>query len=261
VTDTLRISRPADGVVLLTLNRPQVMNAIDMALFGELTAALGDFELDTEARAIVVTGSGERAFSAGFDIHEMAGFDPAAMKAAFTKRDRLFWQVANHAKPIIAALNGATFGAGALMAAAADIRLGSPSLRFKITASSYGAANATWSLPPIVGVAKAKEILFTGRVVEAAEALEIGLINQLVTDGPVADAAVAMAAMIAANPEDGVQGIKQLVNGLAGRSHQAGYEAEFDWMIEHMKAAGSSGAEVFSGFLGKKTAQERAPSS
>ena len=255
MSDTLAVGRPADGVVLLTLNRPEVMNAIDMALFDKLTAALADLAGDPEAHAIVLTGAGERAFSAGFDIHEMADFDAPAMKAAFTKRDRLFWQVANHPKPIIAALNGATFGAGALMAAAADLRLGAPALRFKITASSYGAANATWSLPPLVGVAKAKEILFTGRVVEAAEALDIGLINHLVSDGSVAEAAVEMAATIAANAPDGVQGVKRLVNGLAGRSHQEGYDAEFDWMIEHMSAVGSTGAQVFSGFLGKKAAR------
>jgi enoyl-CoA hydratase/carnithine racemase len=260
VSGALKVTRPADGVVLLTLDRPEVMNAIDMALFGELAAALEDIESDPEDRAIVVTGAGERAFSAGFDIHEMADFDAAAMKAAFTRRDKLFWQVAQHPKPIIAALNGVTFGAGALMAAAADLRLGGPNLRFKITASSYGAANATWSLPPILGIAKAKEILFTGRVVEAAEALEIGLINQLVTRRPVADAAVEMAAAIAANPADGVQGIKQLVNGLAGRSHKEGYQAEFDWMIAHMGASGSSGARVFGGFLGKKAAKASDPS-
>jgi 2-(1,2-epoxy-1,2-dihydrophenyl)acetyl-CoA isomerase len=173
------------------------------------------------------------------------------MKSAFQRRDRLFWQVANHAKPMLMALNGVTYGAGALMAAAADIRLGAPDMRFKVTASSYGAANATWSLPRLVGVAKAKEILFTGRVVPAEEALAIGLLNQLVTDRPVVEAAIAMAATIAANPAEGVQGVKALVNGSLGHTLQQAYDAEFDWMVHHMAPSGRGGADLFGGFLAK----------
>ena len=245
----LQITRPAAGVVLLTLNRPEVMNAIDMALFEALWSALDELERDDEARAVVLTGAGERAFSAGFDIHEMAGFDGAAMAAAFRRRDRLFWRIASHRKPIIAALNGVTYGAGALMAAAADVRIGCLATRFKVTASSYGAANATWSLPRIVGVPKAKEILLTGRVVEAEEALAIGLLNQLVRDRGAAEAAVEMAAAMAANPPEGVQAVKALVNAGAGRTLEAGYQAEYDWMLEHMGPTPKAGAELFGGFL------------
>jgi enoyl-CoA hydratase/carnithine racemase len=251
MTDTLAITQPADGVALLTLNRPHVMNAIDMALFEALMEAFGAFEFDAKIRSVVIAGAGERAFSAGFDIHEMVGFDAAAMAAAFTKRDRLFWRIADYAKPIVAALNGVAYGAGALIAAAADLRLASASLQFKVTASSYGAANATWSLPPILGIAKAKEILFTGRVVGAEEALEIGLVNQVVKDHSVLDAAVEMAAAIAANPAEGVQGIKSLVNRGVGRSLEDAYDAEFTWVLDHM-TTDSGGEQVFEKFLSKK---------
>jgi enoyl-CoA hydratase/carnithine racemase len=254
MTEALLITRPADGVALLTLNRPEVMNAVDMALFEALTATLDDLATDNDVRAIVVTGAGERAFSAGFDIHEMAGFDHQAMKGAFQKRDRLFLQVAEHPKPIICALNGVTYGAGALMAAAADLRLGSPAMRFKVTASSYGAANATWTLPKLVGVPKAKEILYTGRVVLAEEALAIGLINHLVADGPVAGAAIEMAAAIAANEAEGVQAIKALVNGGLTRGYPDGWQAEYDWMVDHMGPSRRGGAQLFTGFLAKRTA-------
>lgn len=253
MTDTLQIARPVDGVALLTLNRPGVMNAIDMALFDALTATLTALAADDNVRAIVLTGAGDRAFSAGFDIHEMAGFDHQAMKAAFQTRDRLFLQVAEHPKPIIAALNGVTYGAGALMAAAADLRLGAPAMRFKVTASSYGAANATWTLPALVGVPKAKEILYTGRVVPAEEALAIGLINHLIADRPVADAAVELAGAIAANAAEGVQGIKALVNGGLARGYRDGWQAEFDWMVNHMGPSRRAGADLFEGFLAKRT--------
>jgi len=179
----------------------------------------------------------------------MAGFDSTAMAAAFARRDRLFWRVASHRKPILTALNGVTYGAGALMAAAADIRIGCPATRFKVTASSYGAANATWSLPRVVGVPKAKEILLTGRVVDGEEGLTIGLLNQLVPDGRVVDAAVDMAAMMAANPSEGVEAVKALINGSLGGSLEAGYQAEFDWMIAHMGPSARTGADLFSGFL------------
>ncbi len=249
----LLTTRPAPGVVVLTLNRPEVMNAVDMELFEALYGALDALESDAEARAVVLTGAGERAFSSGFDIHQMAAFDAKAMLAAFDRRDGLFWRVANHRKPIVAALNGVTYGAGALMAAAADLRIGCPATRFKVTASAYGAANATWSLPRLVGVSKAKEILLTGRVVEADEALSIGLLNQLVQGRSALDAAVEVASLIAANPPEGVEAVKALINGAMSSSLQAGYQAEHDWMIDHMRRSGRGGADVFDGFLAARS--------
>jgi enoyl-CoA hydratase/carnithine racemase len=249
MSDTLKIGRPSDGVVVLTLDRPEVLNAIDMALFEALDQALAALEDDQGARVVVITGAGERAFSAGFDIHEMAAFDGPSMREAFERRDGLFWRIAGHRKPIIAALNGVTYGAGALMAAAADLRIGGPATRFKVTASSYGAANATWTLPRLLGPAKAKEILFTGRVVEADEALAIGLLNQLERERSVIDAALAMASTIASNPPEGVEAVKALVDGGFGGSLKAGHQAEHDWMIDHMAHSARTGADVFGGFL------------
>lgn len=251
MTSGLQTYRPRDGVLLLVLDRPEVLNAIDMALFEVLDTALAEAETDDAARVIVLTGAGERAFCAGFDIHEMAGFDGDAMAAAFVRRDPLFWRVANHRKPILAALNGVTYGAGALIATAADLRIGCPATRFKVTAGSYGAANATWSLPRLVGMARAKEILMTGRVVEADEALSIGLLNQLVEPDRLREAALDMAAMIAANPPAGVMGVKALVNAAAGQSLQAGYQAEYDWMQAHLGPASIPGAEVFDAFIAR----------
>jgi enoyl-CoA hydratase/carnithine racemase len=252
VSEKLHHARPLPGIAALTMNRPEVMNAIDMELFDLLDAALDELDGDDGIRVIVVTGAGERAFSAGFDIQEMAGFDADAMAKAFARRDKLFWHMANHRKPILAALNGVTYGAGALMAFAADIRIGSPTTRFKVTATSYGAANATWSLPRIVGVSRAKEILFTGRAVDAAEAHAIGLIDQLISNRPVLEAALELAAAIAANPAEGVQAAKMLINAGVGRSLEAAYQAEQDWMTARLGAVAKSGDAVFSRFLSTK---------
>ncbi len=252
LSEKLQHARPLPGIVVLTMNRPEVMNAIDMELFELLDKALDELDRDDETRVIILTGAGERAFSAGFDIQEMAGFDADAMSKAFVRRDTLFWHIANHRKPVLAALNGVAYGAGALMAFAADIRIGSPNTRFKVTATSYGAANATWSLPRIVGVSRAKEILFTGRAVDSVEAHAIGLIDQLIPSGPVLEAALAMAAAIAANPAEGVQAAKMLINAGLGRSLEAAYQAEQDWIIARMEAMAKGGDAVFSHFLSSK---------
>lgn len=253
--DTLLVDRPAPGVTLLTFNRPDVMNAIDMALAQRFDATLDALEHDEHTRCIVVTGAGDRAFSSGFDIHEIAGFDPGAMMNAFVTRDPIFWKVASHSRPIIAALNGVTYGAGALLACAADIRIGCPSTRFKVTASSYGAANATWTLPRIVGPVKAKEILMMGLPIAGEQMAQIGLLNRIVEDGAVVDHAIEMARVIAANPPVGVQAVKSLVDAGQGLSFQDAYRAEFAWMVESVRASSQSGSELFSGFLAKTAAR------
>lgn len=252
VSEKLQHSALSGGIAVLTMNRPAVMNAIDMELFELLYAALERLEVDDSVRVIVLTGAGDRAFSAGFDIQEMAGFDADAMAEAFGRRDKIFWRIANHRKPIIAAVNGVAYGAGALLAVAADIRIGGPTTRFKITASTYGAANATWSLPRIVGVSTAKEILFTGRLVEAQEALSIGLIDRHTQDGNVLPAAVEMAGAMAANPAEGVQAVKALINASVGRTLEAAYLAEQDWMTARMGIRGQGGDALFNAFLARR---------
>ena len=243
---SLLVKHPRDGVALLTLNRPDVLNAIDMELASRLKDALAALAEDGSARVIVITGAGP-AFSAGFDIHEMEGFDTQQMIDAFTERDPLIWQVASHPLPVIAALNGVTYGAGALIAAAADLRVGCPAMKFRVTATKYGAANATWTLPQIVGIPRAKEWLMTGRAVEANEALASGLVNRLVPAGVLVDTALDMAAAIAANPPGGVAQVKALINGGIGRLWAEQFEAENRSVLDGMTHA--PGKDVFSDFL------------
>lgn len=247
----LVVERLDPGIIVMTLNRPDVMNAIDMELASLLFDALADADDDPNARCVVMTGAGDRAFCTGFDIHELAGFDDRAMLHAFTYRDPLMLRVAEHRLPVLVALNGMAYGAGALISAAADIRIADPSARFKVTATAYDGANATWSLPALVGVAKAKELLMTGRVVGAEEGQAIGLFNAVSVPGAALDDAVAMARQIAANPPNGVAGIKRLVNEAGQRDPAAGWRAEFDFMVKSLLSAGNSGDQVFSGFLGR----------
>lgn len=247
----LLVESPSPGIRLVTLNRPEVMNAIDMELAERLMAFLEAATDDPEARCIVITGAGNRAFCAGFDIHEMAGFDQSKMREAFVARDPLMLRIAIHRLPVIAALNGLAFGAGALIAAAADFRIAGPLAAFKVTAIGYGDANATWTLPRLVGASRAKDILMTGRRVDAAEAVAIGLFNKLETDRPPVEAALELAAQIAAQPPVGVTAVKALVGGSFDRSLAEGWQAEHDHVLQSIATQQKAGSEVFERFLGK----------
>ena len=216
----------ADGVLLLTMNRPDLMNAVNMELVSALEDALAAAASDESVRVIILAGAGEKAFSAGYDIHEMTQLDRDGLLSMNVTRDPLMWNIANHPKPIIAAVHGIAFGAGALIAFSADMRVGCARTSFKVTAAKYGGSNATWTLPEIVGVAKAKEILLSGRAVGAEEALTIGLLNHVVAEDGVVKKAIEMGREIAHNPAPGVYWTKQLINDAIGRSFRDRFQSE-----------------------------------
>jgi enoyl-CoA hydratase/carnithine racemase len=195
-------------VGLVTLNRPEKHNALSSALVNQLEHALQELDGDDGVGAIVITGAGERAFSAGGDMAEQV----AALQEA-----RAFPRVSASAvvraakKPTIAAIRGYCFGGGALLAIECDIRIGGEDARFKFHGATYGRAPGGAALPRIVGEAKAKELLFTGDEVSSAEALRIGLLNQRVPSADVVDVAVAMAGRIAANSPAAVKALKEII--------------------------------------------------
>ena len=255
--ETLIVERPAQAVLRLTFNRPEALNAFDTATFMRFADELDRAADDESTRVVVLSGRGGRAFSAGFDIREMADFDGDAMRAAFVARDPVMAKVATHRCPIIVAIDGICYGAGALLALAADFRVATPAFQLKVTAVGYGGANATWSLPALVGPARAKDILMTGRVVEAGEALAIGLVDRVVDADALEAEALALAARIAAHPPEGIAGIKQLVDGSLTLSREEGWRAEHEWMLASLDRARSGGADVFGGFLAEHASSPR----
>jgi enoyl-CoA hydratase/carnithine racemase len=196
-------------VGLVTLNRPEKLNALNSALVTQLELALQQLDADDEIGAIVITGAGERAFSAGGDMAEQV----AALDAS-TAFPRVNASTVVHAvkKPTIAAIRGYCFGGGALLAIHCDMRIGGDDARFKFHGASYGRAPGAAVLPRIVGEAKAKELLFTGDEVSASEALRIGLLNQLVPASTVVETAVAMAARIAGNSGPAIAALKEIID-------------------------------------------------
>ena len=205
------LSEIRGGTGIITLNRPEKLNALSVTLTRELDDAITHFEQDGQVKAVVITGAGDRAFSAGADIHEMTRLSETELEQRSSRVVDHNWHLATCKKPTIGAINGLAYGGAALMASIFDIRIGGENTRFRFLGAAYGRVNATWTLPLIVGLPVAKELLFTGRVVEAEEALRIGLINRLVPSAELLKNAIEMGQTIAANNATSVQGIKEIL--------------------------------------------------
>jgi len=220
------LTERVDGAALITLNRPEKLNALSYGLMQELDDALTGLEDEDTVKAVVLTGAGEKAFSAGADIHEMAGLSAEALGERQAFRNRATWHIATFAKPLIGAINGLAYGGAALLSSTLDIRLGCERTKFRFLAASYGRVNSTWSLPVLVGLPKAKELLYTGRDVLADEAERIGLLNQVVPAARLRETALAMATAIAKNDARMVQGIKRLLHEDIGMPWRERYDNE-----------------------------------
>ncbi len=210
------------GVLTLTLNRPDKLNALDQGMIDALHAALDYYAKVEDVRAVILTGSGGRSFAAGADIAQLR--DRTAIDAFRGVNATLFDKVANFRVPTIAAIVGFALGGGCELAIACDLRVSGHSGRFGQPETGLGilaAAGATWRLPALIGLGRARELLFTGRIVDAEEALQMGLVNAVVPDEEVADSALHMAQMIARNDPLATRLTKQALAAAQGDVAQA----------------------------------------
>jgi len=251
--ETILVSK-TDGVAVITLNRPEVLNAMSHQLVGELDEAIIDAEYDNSIGAVVITGSGEKAFSAGGDIHEqrrdareLTQEEEAERRGLRAQRS---WHVAACSKPTIGAINGLAYGGGAILASSVDMRVGCERSRFRFLAAAYGRINSTWTLPVQVGWPKAKELLFTARVVDAEEALGIGLINHLVPSVQLMEKTMEIAVTIAKNDPDSVRGVKHILLNNVGASWRQMWESERDFTTHKVPPRGAE--EAFKEFIARK---------
>jgi enoyl-CoA hydratase/carnithine racemase len=208
---TLLLESPAVGIVQMTLNRPDRLNAMTVTMFDELESvarAIGD---DRDIRVVVLTGAG-KAFCAGYDLDDadrLPSLTPLEMLDQQERAARALAAVRGMRIPVIAAINGAAAGGGLSLALAADIRIGSPAARFNAAfvriGLSAGDLGASWLLTRLIGPAQAAEFAYTGRIMEAAEAERLGLLNSVVPAEELLPAAVTMATQISANSPGGVQ--------------------------------------------------------
>jgi enoyl-CoA hydratase len=199
-----------DGhIATIRLNRPEKHNAINAEMSAELIECLDALEADDEVRVIVLTGAGEKAFCAGADMAEAIG------TAGDTRRDaaaRAAIRLLRVKKPTIAAVNGYAYGGGAVFAIHCDIRVCSDAAKFRFVGATYGLVVGASQLPRIVGPPVAKELIFTARVVDAEEALKIGLANRVIPHAELTSVVAEMASAIAANSPTAVMASKEVID-------------------------------------------------
>lgn len=228
MSDPLLVDR-TDAVVTITLNRPDSLNSLNVALKEALCDTLASLETDRSCRAVVLAGAG-RAFCVGQDLREHLETLESGTDAPLATVEKHYNPIAsrlgNLPKPVVAAVRGVAAGAGAGLAFLADFRIGGPGTRFLMAFANVGLAADTgvsWSLPRLVGQAKAVELLMLAEQVPAEEAFRLGLLNRLVDDDEqVLPAAQELAARLAAGPTVAYAQIKrQLSIGYGGTLAEA----------------------------------------
>lgn len=242
-----------DHIATITLNRPEKLNSITPAMLDLLERIVRDLDCDNDVRAVVITGSGERAFSVGADINAWAALEPIDMWRRWVRDGhRVFDALAHLRQPTIAALNGFTLGGGLELALAADVRiategieLGSPEVKIG-TVPGWG---GTQRLARLIGPARTKQLVFTGGRIDANQAEAWGLVNEVAARGDVLSRAQSIAGQIAANAPISVQIAKQVIDGGLGDGAGAVFEA----------LAGALAATTVDGVEGIASFREKRP--
>lgn len=206
-----------EGIGIITLNRPKQLNAITFQLKQEVSQVLDKIEVDEEVKAVILTG-GTKAFSAGADIKERSGLKRTQPEYYFNQKKThidFYGKIEHFEKPVIGAVSGVAVGGGCEISLACDLRIASDTARFGVPEVKLGvipSGGGTQRLPRIIGITKAKELLFTGEFIDAQEAYRLGLVNKVVPVEQLMDEAKAMAQKIALNPPLAVKFAKRAVN-------------------------------------------------
>ncbi|WGU96001.1 enoyl-CoA hydratase [Paenibacillus dendritiformis] len=196
------VSNMGNGIVLMTLNRPEAANALSIKMLEQLRDAVAACKFDRSVRCIVVTGAGEKAFCAGADLKERAGMDMNQVRRTVSLIRESINDVEALPQPVIAAVNGAAVGGGMELALACDIRIASETGTFALTETSLGiipGAGGTQRLPRLIGKGRAKELIFTARKINAKEAWDMGLVEVVTPPESLLDKALEIAGQIVRN--------------------------------------------------------------
>jgi len=205
--------RPSDHVAVITINRPDKLNALDGATRQRFLDVMNELRHDDDVRVVVVTGAGEKAFIAGADVGEFEG-RTAVDQYQLMNEPTIFDCVDEFPKPVIAMLNGFTLGGGCELALACDIRIASAKAKLgqpEINLGILPGGGGTQRLPRLVGMGTAYKLLFTGQIIKADEALRIGLVDEVVPPDELRDRVMALAGTIAEKSPVALQLMKQAV--------------------------------------------------
>ena len=250
-TPTLQVT-VTDGVCLVTIDRPEVRNALSADVIRDLTAVLDHARDDDEVSVLVVTGAGDKAFVAGADITQLQHYTPeTALESAM---QRAFDAIEDFPKPTIAAVNGFALGGGCELAMSCDIRIASDRARFGLPETTLGVlpgAGGTQRLARLVGTGRAVEMILTGRFVPADEALAMGLVTSVVASDALLDAARETAATIAAKGPLAVRLAKLVVRAGMDADQATGQVVER--LAQAVLYGSADKAEGTAAFLGKRT--------
>ena len=245
-----------DQVAVLTINRPKALNALNPSTLEELEAVFLTLKNNSDVKVIILTGAGEKAFVAGGDISVMQPLNPLQAREVALQAQNLFNTIEYLPKVVIGAINGYALGGGCELAMACDIRIASDNAKFgqpEINLGIIPGWAGTQRLPRLVGKGKAKEIMFTGDMVSAEEAVSIGLANRVVEQTQLLDVCRELAQKIASKPQVAISLIKEAVdNGLEMESLKAfAYEADLFGLC----FATEDQKEGMAAFLEKRPAQ------
>lgn len=220
-----------NNAAIITINRPQQLNALNKATIEEIHLALKDIRNDRQLRAVIITGAGEKAFVAGADIKEFAHFDVEKGKElARSGQEKLFNYIENFNKPIIAAINGFALGGGLELAMACHFRIASENARMGLPEVSLGVIpgyGGTQRLPQLIGKGKAMELITTARMMKAQEALQYRLVNYVVSLNELMPKCMEIISSISNNSPQAISSAIKAVN--AGYSSESiGYQKEIE---------------------------------
>ena len=216
-------------LVWLTISRVEVMNCLSFPTLKRFRSLLAELREDLSIRCILITGEGERAFCAGADLKERKSMDPELVPTFVMNIRRLMDDVEEMPQPTVAAINGFAFGGGTELMLACDLRIATESARFGLTEVALAiipGAGGTQRLPRLVGKSRAKDLILTGRRLQAAEAETMGLVNRVAKDGHLREEALELAAAIAANGPVAVRAAKAAIDGGSELPQEKGLELE-----------------------------------
>ncbi|HEV8344990.1 MAG TPA: enoyl-CoA hydratase-related protein [Vicinamibacterales bacterium] len=256
--DNLLLERdgPGNTVVVVTINRPQVLNALNSQTVDELRRAMLDLQRDDGVRTIVLTGAGEKSFVAGADINELALQTPTGGREHALTGQHVFDVIENLGKPVIAAINGFALGGGCELAMACTLRIAADSARIgqpEINLGLIPGYAGTQRLPRLVGKGKAMEMILTGAPITADEALRIGLVNRVVPAASLMTDARALAAQLAASAPIAMRYVINAVN--KGREMPFAEACQYEATLFGLVASTDDMREGTEAFLEKRKAE------
>jgi enoyl-CoA hydratase/carnithine racemase len=255
MTSEVLLDKRDDRIAIVTLNRPQSLNAIDRAMVRALRDTIADIERDDAIEAVIVTGAGEKAFCVGVDLKERQTLsDEDAHAFRMDELFPLYRELEQKTKPSIAAVNGHCLAGGLEIALCCDMILATPEAKFGMPEVKWGlipAAGGCRKLPKLIGMARAKELIFTARTIAAAEAERIGIINRIVAAESLMPTALELCHQVLGNVQVAVRGAKRCID------HALDFEGStsFDIEVANLCYAAKERKQGVSAFVTRKSTQ------